>query len=130
MSNSCLHITDFLAKERQLFLGKVGEQLLELRTGDIPDEIRLSRAKVVALQFRLEAVFRETEARKAALVLSGVERETLSKKAGASRAEMTQSDSSHQFSKFDDWFHLKTGAWFNRFFASPLGLQSRRDCHR
>ena len=111
--NSRLYvITEFLAKERQLFLGQRGEQLLEFRYGDISDKIppsKLSRAKVSALQSRLQMVFEKTETRKASMVLSGEEREILWKKAGASRA-MTQSPSKDQFSKFDDWCHLKTGA--------------------
>ena len=123
MSNSRPCIIDFHASERQLFLGKMGEQLLELRIGDISDKIRLSRAKVIALQSRLETVFREAEARKAALVLSSVERETLWKKAGASRTALAQSTSKDQFSKFDDWFHLKTGVCVHRLFVPSSGLR-------
>lgn len=98
MSNSRPCFVDFSASERQLFLGKMGEQLLNLRTGDISDEIRLSRIKVIALQSRLETVFRETEARKAALVLSSLERETLWRT--ACRTALAQPTSQDKFSKF------------------------------
>lgn len=101
----------------------MGEQLLELRIGDISDKIQLSKAKVIALQSRLETIFREAEARKAALVLSGVEHETLWRMAGASRTALAQSTSKDQFSKFDDWFHLKTGACVHRFVMSSSGLR-------
>ena len=122
-SNSRPHAMpiDFHLNERQLFLGMLGEELLELRDGDISKKVRLgTKLKEKGLQDRLKDVFKETEKRKAELVLTRDEREKLWKKAGASRAELAQSSSTDQLSKFDDWFYLKTGACVHPFFFSSL----------
>ena len=124
-SNSLPHAMsiDFLVNERQLFLGMLGEELLELRDGDISKKVRLgTKLKEKGLQDRLKDVFKETEKRKAGLVLTRDEREKLWKKAGASRAELAQSSSTDQFSKFDDWFFLKTGACHGQSILPSLTL--------